>query len=210
MGRSRRPVLLPACDFGPSGTKSLLVPMWGLKLNPLYKAHGLLRNRSVAPWPCRRSHTTASCTRPESRYQCRRSSLAYRYSRFLFPATRMRPKIMYNILYILYYTTQYYTAQHLLCALHSRSYNYNLQCAHAPCMVHSSSPNAISIYSALLFFHYQKHMAISVALDRTIAATRNILKGREGGRRGSLRQKYMDRCVCMIPCVYIIYTGCGG
>jgi hypothetical protein len=35
VGRSRRPALLPACDFGPSGTKSLLVPTWGLKLNPL-------------------------------------------------------------------------------------------------------------------------------------------------------------------------------
>ena len=35
VGRSRRPVPLPACDFGPSGTKSSLVPMWGLKRNPL-------------------------------------------------------------------------------------------------------------------------------------------------------------------------------
>jgi hypothetical protein len=35
LGRPRRPVPLPACDFGPSGTKSLLAPMWGLKLNPL-------------------------------------------------------------------------------------------------------------------------------------------------------------------------------
>ena len=32
MGRSRRPVPLPACDFGPSGTKILLVPLWDLKL----------------------------------------------------------------------------------------------------------------------------------------------------------------------------------
>ena len=29
MGRSRRPALLPACDFGPSGTKILLAPHVG-------------------------------------------------------------------------------------------------------------------------------------------------------------------------------------
>jgi hypothetical protein len=51
VGTTRRPGHFPGCYFRSFGAKKLLVPMWGLKRNPLYNREQSAASCGAAPQP---------------------------------------------------------------------------------------------------------------------------------------------------------------